>query len=168
MAKETVWIALIASIIPLIGIIVTQYLIYKRVKVERISEKRIEHFIEGYKDNIIVHNSLSQIEYGYDIAKNINRIQKTLDEHPYNFSYSFLMTWHKIRDKLPNLQSEKGVRILFDNLAGTEKMHLKKYLLEVLNMKPNEIKELTDAIKGTTDVKELQKQLEKHLETNKG
>ena len=76
------------------------------------------------------------------------------------------MTWHKNRDKLPSLPPEKGVKILLDNLAGTEKMHLKKYLLEVLSMKPKEIKELTDAIKGTSDIEELQKQLEKHMETN--
>ena len=155
MVTETVWIALIASVIPLIGVIITQYLIYKRVKVERTSEKRIEHFIEGYKDNIIVHNSISQIEFKYDITKNIDRIQKILDEHPYNFSYSFLMAWYKLREDLPSLPPEKGTKLLLDNLAGTEKRHLKKYLIDVLCMKPDEIKELTDAVKEPIDLEKI-------------
>lgn len=136
---------------------------YKRLQVERTSEKRIEHYIEAYKDNTIVHHALAQIEAKQDVGKNIDRIQKIIDEHPYNFSYGFLVAWIKLRDELPMLPPEKGVKVLMDKFSGTERLHLKKYLLEVLCMKPKEIEELLSSLKGTMDTEEYQEHIDRHL-----
>ena len=132
------------------------------MQVERTSEKRIEHYIEAYKDNTIVHHAIAQIEAKQDVRKNIDNIQNIVDEHPYNFSYGFLIAWIKLKDNLPMLPPEKGVKVLIDNFSGMERLHLKKYLLEVLCMKPKEIEELLDSLKGTMDLEELQKRIDRH------
>lgn len=148
---DPVWIALIADNFLLISIIVAQYLIYKRVQVSHVSEKRVEHFIEAYKNNTIVHHSLSQIELGKNQKENVDRIQEIVEKHPYNFSLYFQYKWSQLKDEVTEILPEKGIKVLYENLAYTEKMYYKKYQVEVLRFKKEEFKEFANAFKGTFD-----------------
>ena len=138
---DPVWIALI-------GIIVTQYLIYKRLHLERVSEKRNEYFIEGHKKNKIVSFCLAQIDYKINVKKNINTIQEIVDNHPYYFSYDFVTSWMDFKISSSDIPSEKNLEMLFNNLDGMESLFSKKFFLEVLGFKLEEFKEYGDALFG--------------------
>ena len=138
---DPVWIALI-------GIIVTQYLIYKRLHLERVSEKRNEYFIEGHKQIKIVLYCLGQIEDKIDTKKNINKIQEIVENHPYYFPYNFLISWMDFRNPSTNISTEKSLEILFISIGDMMNLFDKKFFIEVLGFKLEEFNEYGDALFG--------------------
>lgn len=148
---DPVWIALIADNFLLIAVIVTIYLLFRRIQREH-SEKIIEHFIEAYKDNVVVHHSLSQIELGVDQQKNVDKIEKIVEERPYNFLLGFLFQWSQLKDDLLKVSFEKGVKVLNKSLM-MEEAYYKRYLVDILGFKRESLKDY-DGLEGSL-VKEL-------------
>ena len=148
---DPVWIALIADNFLLIAVIVTIFLLFRRIQREH-SEKIIEHFIEAYKDNVVVHHGLSQIELGVDQQKNVDKIEKIVEERPYNFLLGFLFQWSQLKDNLLKVSFEKGVKVLNKSLM-MEEAYYKRYLVDILGFKRESLKDY-DGLGGSL-VKEL-------------
>jgi hypothetical protein len=92
---------------------------------------------------------ITQIEAGLETADNIQKIQTIIDERPYNFPFGFLVNWCMVKDKLTGTDRIEGIKTLLANIEGSLKLYSSKYLIEVLGLKPPEVSQFLEAMKGT-------------------
>jgi hypothetical protein len=146
---DEIWATAIVALTSIIGIVVTQFLSFRSIKGQTILQTRASYFQEAFKDNMTAMHCVTQIEIGLDRDKNINRIHDLINEHPYNFSFSLLLNWRTIEEKLRSSEPNEGLKMLCDNIQPSMNLYSLKYYGEVLGIKHDEMNSLLEALKGT-------------------
>jgi len=140
LVADEIWGALVVALASIIGIILTQYWGYRSLKRQSILQSRTEFFQDTYKRNLTVAIYLSSINRGLDRKKNIEKIQKLVDEYPYLFTADFVVNWSKIVAK--TLFSDDEMKALTKKFVKYLSMLSYNYYTETLGMNDEEAKQI--------------------------
>ena len=155
--SDDIWATVIVASVSIIGIVITQIWSFRSSKASFVIQTRAGLIQEVYRDNYMVFDSLvrllsnrkdkESLEKVLMDKGSIEKVQKVIDEHPYNFSLSFLSSWSMDKDKLLE-GDEKALDNLGQLLENSLEFYLNKYLAEVLGLKSKEIKDYRKVVLG--------------------
>ena len=151
---------LIPLVLSLATVIVTQYILYRKLRTELAIQNQTRFLETAFKDNYAVIFHLDMIMMGEDVKTQIQKIQEIINTHNYNLSTGFVINWVMYKDTLLGENSEEkkhAHQILQKNILYTWRIFAVKYLKNNLGLKYDEILEMEKASKGTFDRSEILK-----------
>ena len=139
-----------ALVISLITVIITQLLIFRKLKKELALQNQAKFLEDAFKDNYAILFSLTMIKLGEDVKTQIQKIQNIIDSHNYTLSTIFVLNWVKYKDTITGVKSEEkktALDILQKSMLNTWELFAVKYLEDILGLGTKEIKQLEKALR---------------------